>query len=269
MSQGSVINIGISACLAGKTVRYDGSSNYVADLYEYLHNLFNLVTVCPEVAIGMGVPRAPIQLVGTPATARAQGVQMQSMDVTDKLIAFSEQTMNSEPVLDGFVVKARSPSCGLETTPIFNNHKEQIATGSGIFTHTLINLRPGLPVIDESAISNLEKMDIFVLQVCVYSAFRQQVLMVEDRQVAMEMFKQNIKRMAGAELDNQLNVSTQLAKSTFREEQCIQYICHLIEQLSRSDMASQIISQLAASGSRRSCSKRVSELMGSLSTKRE
>ena len=264
MSQDNVINIGISACLAGEPVRYDGSHLYVADLCEYLSSMFTLVPVCPELGIGMGVPRAPIQLVGEPATARALGVQTPSIDVTDQLTRFATQILQSGPVLDGFVVKARSPSCGLATTPVFNERNEQTGIGSGVFTRTLQNTHPTMPLIDESGINNLARLDRFILQVCVYSVFRQQVLAAEDRQAALLMFHRNISDIPGLEFGSRIKPSTQLSTSRYPDKQFRHYVSQLFEQLSRSEIAGKLLTQMNGTASAHFNSDRVMELLGKL-----
>ena len=264
MSQDNVINIGISACLAGEPVRYDGSHIYVADLCEYLSSMFTLVPVCPELAIGMGVPRAPIRLVGEPTTARALGVQSPSIDVTDQLSRFATQILQSGPALDGFVVKARSPSCGLATTPVFNKLNEQTGTGSGIFTRTLQNTYPTMPLIDESGINNLARLDRFILQVCVYSVFRRQVLAAEDWQAALIMFHRNISGLPGLEISNHLKLSTQQSASAYTDKQLKHYAGQLFEQLSSKDIAARLLTQMTGTASAHFNSDRVVELLGKL-----
>lgn len=264
MSQDNSINIGISACLAGEPVRYDGSHNYAADLCEYLSSMFTLVPVCPELAIGMGVPRAPIQLVGGSTTARALGVQSPSMDVTDKLSDFAKHTLQSGPALDGFVVKARSPSCGLATTPVFNNRNEQTGTGSGIFTRTLHSTHPTMPLIDESCINNLVKMDIFILQVCVYSVFRQQVLAAQDQQAALKLFHRNISNIPGMQIITRIVVPAQLSVSMIPYELSIQYAGQLFEQLSRKDLAGKLLTQVTGSVATHFNAEQVNELLDKL-----
>ena len=264
MDQNNSIKVGISACLAGEPVRYDGSHIYVADLCEYLSGMFTLVPVCPEFAIGMGVPRAPIQLVGEPTTARALGVQSPSIDVTDQLTRFATQILQSGPVLDGFVVKARSPSCGLATSPIFNKLSEQTGTGSGIFTRTLHNMHPTMPLIDESCINNLARLDRFILRVCVYSVFRQQVLTAVDRQAALIMFHRNISGLPGLEISNHIKLSTQQSASVYPDKQLKHYASQLFEQLSSKDIAARLLTQMTGTVSAHFNSDRVMELLGKL-----
>jgi len=264
MNQDKLINIGISACLAGEPVRYDGGHIYIAELYEYLSSMFTLVPVCPEVAIGMGVPRAPIQLVGESATARAIGVHSPALDVTDRLSAFAKHTLQSRPALDGFVLKARSPSCGLVTTPIYDNCNQQTGIGSGVFTRTLHTTHPTMPLIDESCISNRVKMDLFIVQVCVYAVFRQQVLAAEDRKTALSLFRQNLATLAGMKITPRIVLPTRLPVSMNPEEFLKQYMGRLREQPSDQDPVTKQLTQMTRSDAEHLNAERVAGLLEKL-----
>jgi len=230
MVQDRPINIGISACLAGEPVRYDGGDSYLADLCDYLSGLFTLVPICPELAIGMGVPRAPIQLVGESNTIRALGVNDRSVDVTDRLTAYAMQSVQSQPAVDGFVVKARSPSCGLESTPLYDINGQQTGTTSGIFTSTLRATNQAIPLIDESCAGNKVKLDQFALQICVYAAFRVQVQETEDKQLALEVFRENLAALAGMKVTHHIAMPGQLPASMIPEIFLEQYITLIREQ---------------------------------------
>src|SRR3990170_6011748 len=81
---GSRIRLGISSCLLGQKVRYDGNHKHDRFVTGTLGKYFEFVPVCPEVAIGLGVPRPPIRLVGDPAAPRAVGIENPKLDVTGK-----------------------------------------------------------------------------------------------------------------------------------------------------------------------------------------
>ncbi len=232
MKKHKPINIGISACLTGEPVRYDGGHAYISALCEYMSSLFTLVPICPEIAIGLGVPRVPIQLVGEPDTACALGVQSPLIDVTAKIADYAKCTLQSMPDLDGFVVKARSPSCGLEMTPVFNNRNIRTGTGSGIFTRTLRDTHPIMPIIDESCINNLARLDNFILHICVYSIFRQWVLEAEDQQVALNLFHSNLSNALGIQMTASQDTFEQISESCVTEKQLMQYARQLFGQLS-------------------------------------
>lgn len=145
----------VSACLLGEPVRYDGGHKRHAWLVEELLPRIEPVAVCPEVGIGLGVPRPPIQLVQTDAGIRALGVEDPTLDVTDRLEGYASR--QAHPWLCGAVFKARSPSCGIETTPLFDPNGREIGFTSGLFAAGLQAALPGLPVIDEAGLEDPDR----------------------------------------------------------------------------------------------------------------
>ncbi len=198
------IYIGISACLTGESVRYDGAHKYLPAICNHLSKLFTLVPVCPEVAIGMGVPRQPIQLVGKPGSAHAVDRQTRTIDVTERLVEYAGHFLRENPGLSGLVMKARSPSCGVDTTPVYYRPGQQTATDSGIFSRTVRSIMPDVPLVDESCLGSRADMDLFVLKVSLYTAFRDQVLCAPDRQQALALFNRSIVEHFGVQVENTL-----------------------------------------------------------------
>lgn len=103
------IYVGVSSCLLGERVRYDGRHKRDNVVTKILSRVFEFVPVCPEVSIGLGVPRAPIRLVGRVAAPRAIGVADASVDVTDKLASFGACMGRDLADLSGYIFKSRSP----------------------------------------------------------------------------------------------------------------------------------------------------------------
>ena len=130
------IRLAISSCLLGQEVRYDGGHKRDAYLVGTLGRYFEFVPVCPEVAIGLGVPRAPIRLVGRPGTARAVGRQDPSLDVTAKLAAYGRKMGRALDDVSGYVLKSRSPSCGIERVPVYDGDKAR--PGRGIYADAFL-----------------------------------------------------------------------------------------------------------------------------------
>ena len=142
------LTIGISQCLLGDPVRYDGvgaASSFPADK---LHGLFEYVGLCPEMAIGLGVPRKPIRLVGTASENRVVGVVDPSLDVTDALNEFGEQSIAQIANFDGYVFMHNSPSCGLHRTKVYppGGNAPAARVGRGAFACTVTEKLPNLPV---------------------------------------------------------------------------------------------------------------------------
>ena len=147
----------VSACLLGEPVRYDGGHKRHAWLVERLLPEITMVAVCPEVGIGLGVPRPPIQLVESETGVRARGVEDPGLDVTDTLNAYGRQ--QAHDWLCGAILKSRSPSCGLGTTPLFDADGHETGLGSGLFAASLQAALPGLPCIDEAGLDDPEQRE--------------------------------------------------------------------------------------------------------------
>jgi uncharacterized protein YbbK (DUF523 family) len=152
--------VGISRCLLGDEVRYDGTHRLDEAVIASLGPHVEWVAVCPEVEIGMGTPREPIQLVRS-----ADGVA--SLDTRVRLIAVAGGTDWTARMhdwaaaraqqlkalgLSGYVFKARSPSCGIGDVPI--RGAEDGRRGRGLFAEALIAALPDLPVADEASLAD-------------------------------------------------------------------------------------------------------------------
>ncbi len=157
--------VGVSACLLGQKVRYDGDHKHNAILVHQLGPLLRFRDTCPEVAIGLPVPRPPIQVVQMDDTLRVKGVDNPQQDVTDALEDVA--TRFGEP-LSGFVLKARSPSCGHLSTPVHNTTGQQIGMASGAFARKLHELFPRIPLANDSDLEKPAFLQSFLLQVYCY-----------------------------------------------------------------------------------------------------
>ena len=169
--------IGISRCLLGDDVRYDGSnrlSSAVADLTP----LVEWVPVCPEVEVGMGVPREPIQLVrhadGIPSgdeSVRLKGVET-AEDWTERMERWARARVTDLAAvgISGFVLKARSPSCGPVDVLVHGDREAPSPTGRGLFAEAVAANMPGLPMIDEEALEDHETRERFLQSVRAFAA---------------------------------------------------------------------------------------------------
>lgn len=162
------IQIGVSSCLLGEPVRYDGSAKYTPLVAEYLAQRFELLPFCPEVAIGMGVPRAPIQLVQRGDEVHALGVEDPGNDFTVQLESYARAMLSQLEGVCGYIFKARSPSCGFNSTPLFNEAGRVINTGSGLFAAVISRSCPGLPLAEETALGGIEQAEAFAQRVRSY-----------------------------------------------------------------------------------------------------
>ena len=162
------IRIGVSSCLVGERVRYDGGDKRDPFIADTLGAVFELVPVCPEVAIGMGVPRPPIRLVGDPQRPRALGVDDADLDVTAPLTAFGRRMAVELDDIGGYIFKSRSPSCGPARVKVYASGKAARAQGVGLYAREIMNRQPLLPVEEEARLVEPLWRDNFIERVFAY-----------------------------------------------------------------------------------------------------
>ena len=144
------IRIGVSACLLGEKVRYDGGDKRDPYVTETLGRIFEYVPVCPEVEYGLSVPREALRLVGDPASPRLMTIET-GADHTEGMqrwAAMRLTELDRENLL-GFIFKTRSPSCGLKDVRVCDAQGRPAAAGRGLFAAAFIHRSPSIPVIDE------------------------------------------------------------------------------------------------------------------------
>ena len=154
--------VGVSQCLLGDAVRYDGKSRTNEVVLHKLNQLFELIPVCPEVEAGLGIPRPPVQLTDSINRPRLTGRDDASVDVTDMMYAYCKRKPAELDNLAGFIFKSRSPSCGLRSAPVFINDECVSETASGVFAASLCQTYPGLTVIEDSQLDDKNSLDDFI-----------------------------------------------------------------------------------------------------------
>ncbi len=157
--------VGVSSCLLGEKVRWNGEDKRNAFLVEELKNYFEFVPVCPEVEVGMGVPREPVQLAGS--SGKMIGV-VSGRDWTGAMKVFSEQKIAELLALGlcGFIFKSRSPSCGTGGIPIYDNKREeQPEQTAGLFAKAFMQHAPSIPFIEEEDLQNKKMREDFIANV--------------------------------------------------------------------------------------------------------
>jgi uncharacterized protein YbbK (DUF523 family) len=171
--------VGISRCLLGDDVRYDGT-NKRSTAVASLSASVEWVPVCPEVEVGMGVPREPIQLVasrdGAPSAhgpLALLGVHTRT-DWTARMDAWARARVAALVAerISGFVLKARSPSCGPAGVLVHHANGDPTPTGRGLFAEALAIVIPDLPLIDEEALEDPRECDRFIQRVREFSRLR-------------------------------------------------------------------------------------------------
>ena len=173
MAIGEIPRIGISSCLLGQEVRYDGGHKHNSYITQTLANHFEFVPFCPEVSIGLGTPRPPIRLVKRDNLIRAVGVDDASRDVTDKLAKSADKIRKVVPDFSGYLLKKDSPSCGMERVRVYNEKGYGEKIGVGLFAGALMAQHPELPVEEEGRLMDPGLRENFVERVFAYHRWQQ------------------------------------------------------------------------------------------------
>ena len=163
------IAIGVSSCLLGHKIRYDGNDKLNSIVENVICTRFHCIPLCPEYAIGLGVPRDPVQLIKSGETIRVLGVKNQARDITVMLQQYADFITSALPQIRGYVFKARSPSCGLVDTPIFDKNNQEITTGRGGYARQITYRNSAMPVIDEINLTDPARQAEFIQAVEIYS----------------------------------------------------------------------------------------------------
>lgn len=165
------LRIGVSACLLGHSVRYDGGHKRHRVVTETLSRIFDMVAVCPEWEAGMGVPREPVELVGDPEEPRMIG-KRSGTDWTETMRQHGRQRAAEIEKLQmsGFILKQGSPSCGLNGVPVQSGGAD--LTGRGLFAQTLAEALPLMPMEEESRLDDAQLCETFVERVHAYREWR-------------------------------------------------------------------------------------------------
>ena len=166
------VRIGISACLLGERVRYDGGHKRDGFLVERFGRYVEWVPVCPEVESGMPVPRDFLRLVAvgdrvrmvTPATGRDYTAGMQRY-ARERVRALATEN------LSGYVFKRGSPSCGVERVRVYRDGIPG-SSGRGLFASTFMDANPTLPVEEEGRLNDPRLCENFVSRVFAYSRWQ-------------------------------------------------------------------------------------------------
>ncbi len=164
------LQIGISECLMGEAVRYDGSGARSSMPHAALQGLFEYRSFCPEVGIGMSVPREPIRLVGTAQDYRVVGVKDPKMDKTDELVAYGHAQLAGMSDLAGYIFMHNSPSCGLMRVKVYPKADAPASRqGMGIFARTVTEALPNLPAEDAGRLFDVVLRENFVTRAFTYA----------------------------------------------------------------------------------------------------
>jgi uncharacterized protein YbgA (DUF1722 family)/uncharacterized protein YbbK (DUF523 family) len=165
--------VGVSSCLLGEQVRWNGAHKRDAYLVEMLGAFFEWVPVCPEVELGLGVPREPIRLEGDPAAPRLVGRGSRA-DLTEKMETFAARRAAALADLDlcGYILKSDSPTCGMERVKVHGPALGRPKQGVGLFARALMRRLPLLPVEEEGRLHDPRLREGFIERVFAFRRVR-------------------------------------------------------------------------------------------------
>ena len=170
------LRVGVSSCLAGENVRYNGENKRDGFVVGALADRVTLVPVCPELELGLGVPREPLRLeLSASGETKLVGTES-GHDHTAAMETWAQRRIDELERLElsGYVLKARSPSCGLASVPLYpaggeaTDPTEAIGSGSGLFAKILTERLPALPVEDEASLADPACRERFLERVLNY-----------------------------------------------------------------------------------------------------
>jgi uncharacterized protein YbgA (DUF1722 family)/uncharacterized protein YbbK (DUF523 family) len=170
------IRIGVSKCLLGEPVRYDGQHKHDHFITDTLGRFVEFVGVCPEVECGLGVPRESMRLIGDPANPRLVTTRT-GIDHTARMQDWVElRVMELEQEdLHGFIFKARSPSSGMENVKVYNDKGGVAGKSPGLFAKAFMEHFPTLPCEDEGRLNDPDLRENFIERVFTLWRFRQAI----------------------------------------------------------------------------------------------
>ena len=156
---GPPIRIGISSCLLGQEVRYDGGHKKNDFAVDVLARHVEWVPVCPEVEVGLGIPRPQIHLERAPDGSARLVMPSTGEDLTDRMAAYAEDRVRRllEMDLCGYILKKGSPTCGMGRVKLHDTHDTSevpALNGTGLFAQALLRLAPHLPVEEEGCLND-------------------------------------------------------------------------------------------------------------------
>jgi uncharacterized protein YbgA (DUF1722 family)/uncharacterized protein YbbK (DUF523 family) len=206
----------LSSCLNLEPVRYNGKvirDPFIIKLREYCE----IISVCPEVSIGLGVPRDKI-IVYKDNNYRIYQPNKE-LDLTKKMIQFSENFLSNISEIDGFLLKSKSPSCGVSNTVVYKDKygKEFYFKGRGLFAMKVLEKFPFLPIEDERRLRNKEIRERFLIRIFALSELREMKSRLKNISELME-FHQNHKYLIMAFSLKHLKIMGNLIGNYNKEE---------------------------------------------------
>jgi uncharacterized protein YbgA (DUF1722 family)/uncharacterized protein YbbK (DUF523 family) len=167
------IKMGVSSCLLGEKVRYDGQAKLDHYVRDTLGHYVEFVPVCPEFELGLGVPRETMRLVGDPENPRLVTTKTK-VDLTERMLAWCGQRVSDleGEGLCGFIFKSKSPSSGMERVKVYQASGMAVKKGRGLFAKAFMDRFPLLPVEEEGRLNDPAIRENFIEQVFTLQRWR-------------------------------------------------------------------------------------------------
>lgn len=175
------IRLGVSTCLLGEKVRYDGGHKLDHFLTDTLGQYVDYVPVCPEVECGFGIPREPFRLVGDPQDPRLVTTRT-NQDHTERMAQWAWKRVEEleKEGLCGYIFKSGSPSSGMERVKVYDSNGVPRKVGVGIFARVFMEHFPLLPVEDEGRLNDRELRENFIERIFTLKRWRETLLQKQN-----------------------------------------------------------------------------------------
>lgn len=170
--QSEKIPVGISGCLLGEEVRFNGGHKLHSYIEKTLGEYFDFRSFCPEVDIGLGIPRRPIRLIQRDGEVVCVDIENYDLDYTRQLRDSADAQKSWQAGLCGFILKKDSPSCGMERVKVYTG-AQPLKDGVGIFAARLMENFPELPVEEEGRLGDAVLRENFIQRVYIMYRWRQ------------------------------------------------------------------------------------------------
>ena len=173
MNDKGKIKIGISSCLLGNPVRFDGGHKRDRYITDTLGVYFDFVPVCPEVECGLPVPRESMRLIGDPESPRLVA-NKSGADHTERMLSWAHSRVEqlAGEGLCGFIFKSKSPSSGMARVKVYDRNNVPSNSAAGLFAGVFMDRFPLLPVEEEGRLHDLVLRENFIESVFVYRRWR-------------------------------------------------------------------------------------------------
>jgi uncharacterized protein YbbK (DUF523 family) len=167
------INVGVSSCLIGERVRWNGGHQLNHFIKDVLGSFFQFVPVCPEFECGLGVPREPLRLVGDPLSPRMM-TNKTRLDITERMNDWAMNRVKELESMDlcGFIFKSKSPSSGLYKVKVYNDKGYPVNQGTGLFARAFIKAFPLVPVEEDGRLCDDAIRENFIERIFVFKRWR-------------------------------------------------------------------------------------------------